>query len=290
MLAALALVATTATGATVQAQSCEDGSPNAYFKLSVGDDLGLGCKLNIPSGPVTIYVRVYANPFEKVRFQLPDPPYGTVIGESWAGSTSGNRNDGLEIDMGTCAGPGDAIVGALTLLVMPGEIDACAWWSVAVGCEVQDCSGEWHLAKPVQHEVGPEWCLNCCWQCCWASLAPYDLFPPDGATGVPLHVEMSWKTSQDVASNPPYSGCSVRISTDPACNSGTSYAVNCETLSFVPDFLEPNTTYYWRASWYFQDGGCSDGLSGFSPWYSFTMEPPSSTESKTWAATKSLYR
>jgi hypothetical protein len=66
--------------------------------------------------------------------------------------------------------------------------------------------------------------------------------------------------------------------------------VACDALSFAPDFLEPSTTYYWRASWFILDGGCSDGLGGYSPWYSFTTDVPSPTESKSWSGAKVLYR
>jgi hypothetical protein len=291
ILTALALLAATALLSPVYGQSCEEGSAAAFFQLHT-DPSGGTCPLVLPAGLVSVEIRVYAIPFQKARLRLPDSPLGQTLGVNWAGTATGDRLTGIEIDMGGCVGPGTVTLGTMTLLVAPEDTVACTDWEVLADCEVQDCDGVWRPATPVQHQVGtpPSACLDCCWQCCYASLTPYDLSPADGANSVPLDVELSWTTLIDVTSSPPYSGCSVSISTDPTCGSGTVYPVDCADLSFAPDLLQPSTTYYWRASWFILDGGCSDGLGGSSPWYSFTTEGPSPVESKTWGGVKALYR
>lgn len=273
------------------AQSCEEGSAAAYFQLYV-DQFGGTCPLVLPTGLVTVNILVNAIPFQKARLQLPDSPLGQTLGVTWVGTTTGDRLTGIEIDMGGCVGPGSVSLGTMFLEITPEDSVSCTDWEILAGCEVQDCDGVWRPATPVQHQVGtdPQGCIDCCWQCCYGSLSPYNLYPRDGASGVPLTAQFSWETMIDVTSNPPFSGCSVTISTDPTCGSGTVYPVDCSTAKFSPDFLEPGTTYYWRVSWFIQDGGCSDGLWGYSPWHSFTTGGPSPAESKTWGSVKALYR
>ena len=271
------------------AQSCEEGSAAAYFRLYV-DQYGGGCPLVLPTGIVTVDILVNAIPFQKARLQLPDSPLGQTLGVTWVGTTTGDRLTGIEIDMGGCVGPGTVLLGTMTLEIAPEDSVGCTDWEILAGCEVQDCNGVWRPATPVQHQVGmdPQGCLDCCWQCCYGSLSPYHLYPPDGASGVSLTAQLSWETLLGVTSSPPYSNCYVTISTDPTCGSGTTYPVDC--LTFSPDFLEPGTTYYWRVAWGILDGACTDNLGGWSPWYSFTTQGPTQGESMTWGSVKAFYR
>jgi hypothetical protein len=107
---------------------------------------------------------------------------------------------------------------------------------------------------------------------------------------VPLDVVLSWDGTQNYYVDPMYGGCGVTIGTSPDCSSGTTFHVPCDLQEFAPDFLQPNTTYYWRASWGTPPDGCSDLNSGASPLYSFTTEGVSPVETKTWGYVKSIYR
>jgi hypothetical protein len=78
------------------------------------------------------------------------------------------------------------------------------------------------------------------------------------------------------------------------CEEISHFTVPCNeaqtSFSFSPDFLEPETTYYWRPTWGANiDGGCSSGFFGIGPLHSFTTEPPSATESTSWGRIKALY-
>ncbi|MDH4038877.1 MAG: hypothetical protein OEX18_15015 [Candidatus Krumholzibacteria bacterium] len=285
----LALPLTTAQVSPAAAQSCEDGSPAAYLDTYVSGQ-NYFCYLPFDPGVVTLTVVARAIPFQKVRFTLADPPLGVVIGETWAGPTTGNRINGLEVDMGSCTAPGEVTVGTLTVIVTSEDMAPCTSWEIQ-NCEVQDCTGDWRPAVPVEHRAGTGYCECVCWQCCYYALSPYDLYPPNGATTVPLDVVLSWDgTPDDAIEQPPYGGCSVRISTSPDCTSGTVYPVPCDLDQFAPDFLQPNTTYYWRAQWGTAPSGCTDLNSGASPLYSFTTQGPLATEARTWGYVKSMYR
>ncbi len=286
----LALLFACCSLSLANAQSCEEGSPAAYFDIYESNQIYF-CQLPFNPGIVSLTVVVNAVPFQKVRLTLPDPPLGLVFGATWEGTTTGDRFTGLEIDMGSCVGPGVVALGTLTALVNTGDTAPCTDWSVGAGCEVQDCSGDWRPAIPVPHQVGTGYCECLCWQCCYWALAPYDLYPLNGATAVPLDVVLSWNgTPEEFIDPPPYGGCSVSIGTSPDCTSGTSYPVSCSLDQFAPDFLVPNTTYYWRVSWSTPPSGCSDLNGGYSPLYSFTTRGPNATEQKTWGYVKSMYR
>jgi hypothetical protein len=291
LLAALVTlsVAMSTMTAPVTFAACEDGTTPAWFRL---DSSGTGftwCHLPFNPGLVTVTVQVVAVPFQKAHLVLPDPPLGTVVGETWGVSYTGDRFNGLEVDLGGCSEYGLVTIGALFVFVRPDEAAECQFWRVADGCQIQDCSGKWLPATPVEFEVGTSGnCEICCFQCC-ESLPPYDLYPPDGATDVPFDVVLSWVSPNGYDPPPPFVGCHVRISTEPTCGTGQTFTVPCETDAFAPDFLEPGTTYYWQPGWVEEPSGCSNGWSGEASIHSFTTEGPVPAKQSTWGRVKALY-
>ncbi|HEX5133494.1 MAG TPA: hypothetical protein VFX92_13545, partial [Candidatus Krumholzibacteria bacterium] len=119
----LALLLATVNVSRVAAQSCEEGSPAAYINLQENEPT-FACQLPFPVGLVTVNVIVRAIPFQKIRFKLVDPPLGTVVGETWNGTASGDRVNGIEIDMGGCTGQELILVGTLTI-IQPGDTAPC---------------------------------------------------------------------------------------------------------------------------------------------------------------------
>ena len=146
-------------------------------------------------------------------------------------------------------------------------------WQVDNYPEVVDCDGVTRPALARPHEFAIA--AGCCGYIDCPSLPPFGLFPIDGAENVPTNVEMSWQYA--------YSLASVRVSTDPACYTGQEFYLSGNTYS--PNFLQPETTYYWQVSW-------SDGLEcgGVSPTFSFTTEGGVPATSETWGRIKTLYR
>ncbi|HET6462666.1 MAG TPA: hypothetical protein VFH33_02610, partial [Candidatus Krumholzibacteria bacterium] len=118
--------------------------------------------------------------------------------------------------------------------------------------------------------------------------APYDLYPPHGATGVPVNASLSWQNGY------PYYGqagqCAVRIGTTPDCSDAQVVSFSCAgDPSVVLDFLQPSTTYYWQASYYYYADACY-GHDGVSTIHSFTTAGPLATEATSWGRVKAMYR
>ena len=288
VLASLILLAAAPVSA-----SCEDGSTHAYFNLQVNTPYEGPCNLYFggPNPFVTVAVQVYAVPFRKARFSLPDPPYGTILGEQWNGIVVGDRHTGMEIDFGDCITSGGATLGTITLYVDPAIVGPCTPWKVDDGCEIDDCTGATRVATATSQEATTlTFDCACCWQCC-QSLPPYDLFPADGATDVPTNVQLAWTGTPDHLDPGLDHFCYVLIGTDPACNTGQLIKTDCVLDTFSPDFLAPETTYYWQAGWNAATGsGCSSGAFGISPIHSFTTEGALPAVQATWGRVKAMYR
>ena len=271
--------------------ACPEGSTPAYFNLEVAT-FPNPCTLYFggPDPLVQVNVVVNAVPFQKARFSLPNPPWGIVIEESWNYPFTGDRTTGMEFDRGDCSPGGPVVLGHLLVFVTPGTMGPCTSWKVDDGCEIDDCDGltraavAWsYLASTMQIDCG------CCFQCC-QGLPPYDLNPPDGATDVALDAVLSWTGTELVNPIPP-EACRVRIGTDPNCETGQTFDVNCQLAAFAPDFLQPGTTYYWQVTWSaYTGGGCSSGANGESRTQSFTTAGPLSATPATWGRVKALYR
>lgn len=298
LLAIVVLASVVTTPPVVKATTCEDGTTPAYLQLqTTGYAGGYGCELVFDSSAGIVFVQVTMNamPARRVRFALPDPPAGTVVGEEWNFPYSGDRLNGLEVDLTGCTGEGLVVLGTLAVFVTPGTKIDCLPWNVAEGCEVQDCDGRWRTAMAWQSSVVDPTvtytCPLCCWQCCQA-LPPHTMLPPDGATGVATDLTLSW-------SGPPYIpdpqleeffDVFVRVSTDPACGTGETTTVPPSDRTFAPAGLQLETTYYWQVSWVEYAAGCSSGYEGMSPVQSFTTAEVLAATPSTWGQVKFLYR
>jgi hypothetical protein len=239
-------------------------------------------------------------PIQKVRLTLPDPPIGIVVGESWGVSHTGERTTGMEVDLGTCTNEGTTDIGEMLVFVPEGLTGCGAWGVNEATAEVQDCEGIWRPAENPFFNSAATYgvtCARCPLSCGVCGLPPYDFYPRDGATNVPLDVTMTWKSDPF----PSLPRCSV-VFTNSACEDINQFMVPCNECptpscdgptdqSFSPNFLQPGTTYYWRAEWgAFGDGGCNSGFYGIGPLHSFTTEPVTATEPVTWGKVKALYR
>ncbi len=258
---------------------CPEATPYAHFDLRTN-----GNPCNISTGPfpvVQVEVVAITNPAGKVRITVPNPPIGEVLGETWNFPYTGDRINGMELNLG-CAGPTIVVLGTLTVLfTTPAQ---CEFWTIGAGSEVEDCDGDVQLSDVLPSQIGNG--CGACFQNCMG-LAPYNLYPPDGAAAVPVDVEFTWEGSWGFQ----LQNCSVRIGTTPDCSDALVATVPCDGGDgIVLDFLQPGTTYYWQASWISLGGGCSSGYFGVSPVQSFTTEGPLAVEPTTWGRIKAIYR
>ena len=268
---------------------CGNGTVAAWFfvgnKIS---DPGIPyadyCNVSVDSWIDTLVVAAYTVPFHKARCTVPDPPFGTIIGENWFFAHTGDRASGLEFDVGGCSPAGRVIFGELYVFTNFSEVNpgACESWTPGT-CSIQSCSDDWWPAQFIPQRLGGMNNFDCIcygWQFCY-TLPPYDLYPPDGATDVPLNAVLTWDGGEGWE-------CYVSIGTDPTCASMQSYNVPCAPESFTPDFLQPFTTYYWGASW---TGDWQWNCGGATAVHSFTTgETISAVERTTWGRVKALYR
>jgi hypothetical protein len=269
--------------------ACGDGSPDAFLSLWVQYWDEYHIVLGSSGFPITyVYVQVYSVPFQKVRFSIPDPPFGIVVGESWYYAFTGTRAGGMEMDFESCQ-TGFSTLGYLAIFVPPGTTGSCLPWKIDDGCEIEDCSGVVRAAQPRQ-QVSSDYtsygCPEFCWQCCDGALPPHTLLPPDGATGVALDATLSWTLPY-----PDDTSCSasIRISTDAACGSGDVFQIACLEQAFAPGILEPSTTYYWQVTYTTVYSSCYIGTFS-SELQSFTTADPLSTTQTTWGRVKAMYR
>ncbi len=273
--------------------TCESGSPAAFFMLRTDDFVW--CNLVLTPGEVTtVTVKVFSIPIQKIRFSFPDPPIGTVVDEWWGVSHTGDRATGMEVDLGGCSAVGEVTIGQLSVWVAPDEIGPCTSWSFNEEVsEVQDCEGLWRPAEnSEQFEVSTALtgaCGLCGLSCCPIGIPPYDLYPPDGATDVPLDVTLSWTQDNSWFDDPPTSGCYINIGVE-RCGTIDRIIVPCEARSFAPDFLQPGTTYYWQPGAFTSPTGCNNGLGALAPIHSFTTAETTPTGTGTWGRVKALYR
>ena len=263
----------------VSSAACPGATPYAHFDLRTS---GTTCDI-IPGFPVpvaNVEVAVITNPAGKVRFTLPDPPVGQVLSETWNFPFTGDRINGMEIDLG-CTGPAIVVLGTITVLI--DTPPACQSWTVGAGSEIEDCNGDVQLSDILPSQIGD---CGACFQNCMA-LAPYALEPADGSSSVPLDVELTWEGGWGFQ----LQNCSIRIGTTPDCSDAQLVTVPCNGNDGISvNFLQPATTYYWQASWAYVGDGCSSGTTGISPVHSFTTEGPVAIEPATWGRVKSLYR
>lgn len=163
--------------------ACQPPSPFAYVYLEGENDWS--CNLSGGFIVVTVRIMVTCAPASRIRFSVPNPPVGTLLSESWNVPYTGDRINGMEINLG-CLPAERTQLGSMQLLI--GTVP-CTTWKVDSNVEVEDCNGDLQLALAPFTRIGTcnEFCLLCHVQ------RPYDLFPPDGATGVPVNAVLSWQ-------------------------------------------------------------------------------------------------
>jgi len=270
----------------VAAADCPAPSAYARFNVKTYETEGL-CTSQIPTfGYVFVSVSVTTLPASKIRFSLPNPPFGTVVSEQWSAHT-GDRISGMEFSM-DCTGPKTVNLGEFTLFIT-GPVP-CTTWRVNDGCEVLDCDGRNRVAKSINNTFSNTTsdCVYCFQQCSY--FPPYDLFPGMSATNVPASVAMTFNIA-GVASNHPQGDDRfwIAIGTDPNCGNWQEFEVDRVSLTFAPGFLLPQTTYYWTARWSNFYTGCAPG-GARSELHSFTTGGVLAVEPTTWGRVKAMYR
>lgn len=265
-----------AAGQPVAAQAaCQEGSAYAYFILKTSGS-NEACTVVVPTvGLVTIEVWLSQTvPLTKARFSLPDPPFGDVLSEVYEYPHTGDRATGVELDLGGCVtGFGTVKLATFSVFVLTDLTGQCVQWKIDDSPEVVDCDGITRRASGRYHEFSTA--SGCCYEVA-CGLPPFNVFPPDSATDVPLDVELSWQVEQDLNDH-----MQLAIGTDPECGDLAFYFFSGN--SFAPDFLLPGTTYYWWVGWsYFE-------CNGTSPTMTFTTGGGVSAETTTWGRIKSLY-
>lgn len=260
---------------------CAGGSP--YAVLHLVESGSWGCQI-VPANPYVFQVDVIAVvvPVTKIRFSLPDPPFGTVTGEVYHYPYTGDRVTGVEMDLGGCTGAETRVLATLTIFIPEGTFGGCGDWKVDDGCEAVDCAGVTRAAYAMHQSFNDSGdlcpvCANYFQEC--VALPPYDLSPPCGALGVATDANLSWNGL------PPTNGWFLVIGTDPTLAAGQNFYVNGNTFS--PDFLLSNTTYYWRVAYDLTGEACGGGV---SPIHSFATAGPTPATPETWGRIKALYR
>jgi hypothetical protein len=271
-----------AKGAT--ASSCAPASTPAFLSVMNGSDY-TGCLSTVQSGQSFLLVNVVMNsvPAKKVHFSLPDPSFGTILGASWNAPASGDIHTGIDLTFASCTAGGVTVLGMLFVSIPTGTINGCVDWKMDAGCSIEDCDGNVRTATNWGvWFTNAEYCLNCFQQC--QALPPWGLSPPDGAINLPTNTQLSWTGGMPVG----FGDCYVQISTDPDCGNAQTFPVACDSHTYVPDFLQPGTTYYWRARWFETGAGCD--LGGSTPIRSFKTAGPVATQPTSWGQVKSMYR
>lgn len=257
--------------------ACDNGSLAAYFRL--GTDDATGCYISLHAGMNTIAIYVAGVPMQKAICIVPDLPLGTITEISWLFPHSGDRLTGVELDFGECRPAVPFQIGEIQLELAGDPPTPCfsiPWWWMSG--DIMACNGMWLDGGGIAHNFGAtgEYCCAG-WQFCYP-LPPYDLDPPNGATEVPTNVVLTWATTGWGA---------VDITTDPECGTVQTFTVDSDQQSFAPDFLQPNTTYYWRPQTGWYDMWCGTPAAAF---HSFTTSIVTPTEPTTWGRVKALYR
>ena len=261
---------------------CPDATPYTYFDLW---DIAspYPCSIDVPGGTY-IFVNVVAitNPIRSVTITVPDPPAGELIGETWNYPHTGDRINGMTLNLG-CQQQGTIYLGTIVVFfpVHPGYDLP---WQVGADSQVADCNFNSQLVEVLPSMINSP--LQCFQHC--TGLAPHSLYPEDGATGVPLNGEVSWLGGSDSH----FDECSVRIYTSPDCSTVQVVTFPCDITGPIIALgpLQPSTTYYWQVSWFSTGGGCSRGGGGMSPIQSFTTQGALAAQPATWGRVKLMYR
>ncbi len=284
--------------AAAGADACNDGSPYAFLSFQTATP---GCFVVVTQEIQLVQIFVRTVPAQKIRFSLPDPPFGTILTAGWNYSHTGDLATGIELTPPSCIDGEAILLGTLFVQVPGASIDQCTLWTFQ-NAEIVTCDGNTRRASGTTQVFGDP--ADACDQCysspdcpCFTvdclTLPSYEVNPPNGAAGVDPAVEFSWTRPswEDLMLSSVL--CIVRISSTPECLTGQGFAITeGDKTSFSPDFLMPNTTYYWQVQWVnLLDPFCSSNpYAGATAWNSFTTGEPLAVEHQTWGHVKSLYR
>jgi len=237
------------------------------------------------TSPISVAHVVLTNsiPVRELTFTAPVPGClggpGAFVFELSPFATTGNSQTGITIDLGDCIT--DTPVTVLTIYYIGGPVASCCYWTVGtdlgpgaftyefVGCDGNTREG----GSTVNTRI---------YQCCesFDVLDAYQPYPPDGATGMPTNVEMSWLL--------PDQRCEewIYITTQPYPPTGPRPGTYDYFTTYTPSpELQPNTTYYWAIGLQ-----CSYDIGAVSPLWTFTTgDGPVATEVTTWGRIKALY-
>lgn len=276
--------------------ACDGGSPCAFLSFRTNPDGGCFVVVNQEYQFVDVTIRTV--PAQKIRFSLPTPPFGTVLGTGWDYPHTGDLATGIELTPPSCI-EGEAVhLGLLYVQVPGGSIDACTAWTFE-NAEIVTCDGKTRPALGTTQTFGDptDRCDQCdmpgcpCSDLVCETLPSFGLSPPDGATGVDPAVELSWMRPSWESVPASSVICLLGITTSPDCSTFDGFVISDgDKTSFTPESLEPATTYYWRVLWLATDANCGSGEGGVTAWSSFTTAEPISVEHATWGYVKSMYR
>ena len=246
------------------------------------------CQLNAGNVTPTIYV-IWSNwsgEATRVAFGAALSP-GSGYTAYYTGSSfdvTGDMDSGFIVDLGSCL-QGSANVMAFFLA----PTSAVGNWTSAVGncptfqltphpsyagIRYFDCDDVPHRAE---RSTGMRLKLT---GTCDVASAPYDPYPADGATDVPVSINLEW--SFDVPQCGDISGREDYIYFGTSPNPPFLDIWGGEPYPLQP--LQPSTTYYWKVR------TRAYGLLGTSPVWNFTTTSTVATKQTTWGAIKALYR
>ena len=197
------------------------------------------------------------------------------VGSSF--NVTGDMDSGFIVDLGSCF-QGSATVMEF-LLVLTGDFGECPSFQLTPhpsygGIRYFDCDEVPHRAE---RSTGMR--LNPPGTCEVAS-APYDPYPADGATNVPVSISLEWSFDEPQCGD--ISGREDNIYFGTLPNPPFLDIWYDEPYPLGP--LQPSTTYYWKVR------TRAYGLMGTSPVWSFTTSSTVATKRTTWGSIRALYR
>ena len=190
---------------------------------------------------------------------------------------TGDMDSGFIVDMGSCF-EGSAPV--LAFYIFPtAAAGSCPTFQLTPhpsygGIRYFDCDSAPHRAE---RSTGMR--LNSAGTCSVVSV-PYDPYPANGATGVPLSMSLEWSFDEPQCGEISGREDHIYFGTQPDPPFLDIWGGEPYTLQE----LQPSTTYYWKVF------TRAYGLMGTSPIWTFTTTSTVTTKQATWGAIKALYR
>ena len=245
-------------------------SPNAFY-----------CQLDASNVTPTIYVTFSNWSGEATRLAFgaalsPNSGYTAYyVGSSF--TVTGNMDSGFVVDFGSCF-QGSSTV--MEFLLLPtSAFGNCPTFQLTPhpsygGIRYFDCDDVPHrVERSTGMRLNPS-------GTCFVSSAPYDPYPADGATNVPLTLSLEWSFDEPQCGDISGREDNIYFGTSP--NPPFLDIWGGEPYPLQP--LQPSTTYYWKVR------TRAYGLIGTSPVWSFTTISTVPAKQTTWGAVKALYR